>query len=181
MRTLTAGLFASVDGVVEDPHLFQHDSFDAELGAGLGRMIGSVTTAVMGRRGFEAWSAHWPAAPADDPFAAFVNPLEKLVATTTLTGDLGWNATRIEGDVLEAVAELKRGEGGEIAVLSSISLTRALLFAGLLDELTLMVHPVVAGAGRHLFEPGDPMTRLELRRSEVTSKGNAVLTYARRD
>jgi dihydrofolate reductase len=180
MRTLTAGLFASVDGVVEAPHLFQHDSFDPELGAGLGRMISSVTTAVMGRRGFEDWSAHWPAAPADDPFAAFVNPLEKLVATRTLTGDLGWNATRIEGDALEAIARLKETDGGEIAVLSSISLTRQLLFAGLLDELTLMIHPVVAGAGRRLFEPGDPMTRLELRRSEVTSRGNAVLTYARR-
>jgi dihydrofolate reductase len=167
VRRLTAGLFTSVDGVVESPHLFQFDSFDPELGAGLGRMISSVTTAVMGRRGYEDWSAHWPAAPADDPFAAFVNPLEKLVATRTLTGDLGWNATRIEG--------------GEIAVLSSISLTRALLFAGLLDELTLMIHPVVAGAGRRLFEPDDPTTRLELRRSEITSAGNAVLTYARRD
>ena len=180
VRRLTAGLFTSVDGVVESPHLFQFDSFDPELGAGLGRMISSVTTAVMGRRGFEDWSAHWPAAPADDPFAQFVNPLEKLVATTTLTGDLGWNATRIEGDALEAIARLKETEGGEIAVLSSISLMRALLFAGILDELTLMVHPVVAGAGRRLFEPGDPLTRLELRRSDFTSAGNAVLTYARR-
>jgi dihydrofolate reductase len=143
MRKLTAGLFTSVDGVVESPNLFQGDYFDAELGAGMGRFMAQVTTA--GR------------------------------------GELGWNARLIEGDVAEALTALKRTEGGDIAVFASISLARQLLFAGVLDELTLMVHPVVAGAGRRLFEPDDPMTRLELVGSEITSRGNAVLTYARRD
>jgi dihydrofolate reductase len=181
MRKLTAGLFTSVDGVVESPDLFQDDYFDAELGAGMGRFMAQVTTAVLGRHGYEEWSAHWPGAPTDDAFAAFINPIEKLVASRTLTGGLGWNARLIEGDVAEALTALKRTEGGDIAVFASISLTRQLLFAGVLDELTLMVHPVVAGAGRRLFAPDDPMTRLELVGSEITSRGNAVLTYARRD
>ena len=101
MRMLTAGLFASVDGVVESPNLFQFDSFDAELGALMGGMIDEVDTAVLGRAGFEEWSQYWPAAPADDPFAAFINPIEKFVASTTLSGGLGWNATLIEGDAVE--------------------------------------------------------------------------------
>ncbi|NQX16779.1 dihydrofolate reductase family protein [Rathayibacter sp. VKM Ac-2857] len=180
MRRLTAGLFSSLDGVVESPNLFQFDSFDAELGELMGRMIGAVDTAVLGSTGFREWSQYWPSAPADDPFGAFINPLEKFVASSTLTGDLGWNATLIEGDVPAFLTRLKEGDGGDISVMSSISLVRSLLFAGVLDELTLMVHPVIAGAGRRLFEPTDPLTRLELRDSAITSAGNAVLTYALR-
>lgn len=180
MRKLTAGLFMSIDGVVESPNLFQFDSFDAELGAGMGAMMASVDTAILGRVGYQEWSQYWPNAAADDPFAAFINPMPKYVASTTLSGDLGWNATLIEGDVADFLTTLKRSEGGEIAVFSSISLTRHLFFAGVVDELTLMIHPVVAGAGRHLFEPDDPTARLELRNSVITSAGNALLTYALR-
>lgn len=180
MRKLTAGLFMSVDGVVESPDRFQFDSFDAELGAGMGRLMSTVTTAVLGRHGYEEWSSYWPSAPADDPFGAFINPIEKLVASRTLTGDLGWNATLIEGDVVEALTALTRTDGGDISLFATISLTRQLLFAGVLDELTLMTHPVVAGSGRRLFAPDDPTTRLTLLRSEITSAGNALLTYALR-
>ena len=73
--------------------------------------------------------------------------------------------------------DLKNTEGGEISVFSSISLVRQLLFGGVLDELTVMIHPVIAGAGQHLFEPADPTTRLELVDSTIASKGNAVLIY----
>ena len=73
---------------------------------------------------------------------------------------------------------LKAKPGGEIAVMCSFSLTRQRLFAGLLDSLMLITHPVVAGQGRrHLFEPGDPVTRLELQDCIRTSKGNVVTTY----
>ncbi|WP_440709555.1 dihydrofolate reductase family protein [Herbiconiux sp. YIM B11900] len=181
MRKLTAGLFMSLDGVVESPNLWQFDSFDDELGALMGAMIGSVDTAILGRVGYEQWAEYWPAAGEDDPFGAFVNPLEKHVASRSLTGDLAWqNSHLIEGDLFAFVRELKQTEGGEISLLSSISLVRQLLFSGDLDELTVMIHPVVAGAGRRLFEPDDPTTRLELVRSTVTSKGNAVLTYSLR-
>ena len=180
MRKLTAGLFMSIDGVVESPNQWQFDSFDDELGAHMGAMIGSVDTAVLGRVGFEEWSQYWPGADERDPFGAFINPIQKFVASTTLTGELGWNATLIEGDVVEFLTDLKQASGGEISLLGGISLVKRLLFAGVLDELTVMIHPVVAGAGRHLFEPTDPTTRLELVRSAITSKRNAVLTYALR-
>lgn len=181
MRTLTAGLFMSIDGVVESPNLWQFDRFDDELGASMSAMMGSVDTAILGRRGYEDWSQHWPKAGADDAFAAFINPVQKFVASRTLKGELTWqNSQLIEGELIAFLAQLKQTEGGEISVFSSISLVRQLLFAEILDELTLMIHPVVAGAGRHLFEPDDPTTKLELVRSTTTSKGNAILTYALR-
>lgn len=124
MRTVTSGLFTSVDGVVQDPFRFQYDSFDDELGAGMGR---------------------------------FINPIEKLVVSRTLGPDLAWeHSTLVEGDLLDVVRELRAGDGGDVAVCGSISVVRQLVFAGLLDELQLMIHPAVAGAGRRLFEPTDP-------------------------
>jgi dihydrofolate reductase len=79
------------------------------------------------------------------------------------------------------VRDLKAKAGGTIAVMGGMSLVSQLLLAGLMDELTLIIHPVVAGAGRRLFEDGTPTTRLVLKDSQVTSKGNVVLTYARRE
>lgn len=180
MRKLTAGLFCSIDGVVEDPNLWQFDSFDEQLGEEMTAMITETDTVILGRIGYQQWSGYWPAAGAEDPFAGFINPVEKYVASTTLTGELEWqNSTLISSDLDEFVAGLKQTVGGTITVCGGISIVRHLFFAGLLDELTLMIHPVVAGSGRHLFEDGSETTRLDLVRSRFTSKGNALLTYAR--
>ncbi|WP_024818918.1 dihydrofolate reductase family protein [Arthrobacter sp. 31Y] len=181
MRKVTAGLFHSVDGVVQDPFKFQFDSFDDELGTGLTKMINTVDTVVLGRVSYQEWAGYWPNAQQDDDFAAFINPIEKFVASRTLTEPLEWeNSHLIEGDVEQFVTELKSREGGEIAVCGSISLVRQLLFAGILDELTLMTHPVVAGSGRRLFEDGDPLHRLVLENQYATTKGNVVSTYTLR-
>jgi len=181
MRKLTAGLFHSIDGVVEAPDRWQFDSFDDELGDALGQVIARTDTVILGRVGYEAWAGYWPNATADEGFATFINNAPKFVASRTLKGPLAWkNATLIQGDLEEFVSGLKGREGGEIAVMGSISLVRHLLFAGLLDELTLITHPVVAGNGRRLFEPTDPTTRLELKGITRTSKGNVVSTYGPR-
>ncbi|MBT2587051.1 dihydrofolate reductase family protein [Arthrobacter sp. ISL-95] len=181
MRKVTAGLFHSVDGVVQDPFKFQFDSFDDELGTGLTKMINTVDTVVLGRVSYQEWASYWPNAPQDDDFATFINPIEKFVASRTLSEPLEWeNAHLIEGDVEQFVTDLKSRDGGEIAVCGSISLVRQLLFAGILDELTLMTHPVVAGSGRRLFEDGDPLHRLALENQYATSKGNIVSTYSLR-
>lgn len=181
MRKVTAGLFHSVDGVVQDPFKFQFDSFDDELGRGLTKMITTVDTVVLGRVSYQEWAGYWPTAPRDEDFAAFINPVEKFVASRTLTEPLEWeNSHLIEGDVEKFVADLKSRGGGEIAVCGSISLVRQLFFAGILDELTLMTHPVVAGSGRRLFEDGDPLHRLVLEDQYATSKGNVVSTYSLR-
>lgn len=90
------------------------------------------------------------------------------------------NSSLISGDVVDFTRSLKTQPGGTIAVMGGISLVRELLFAGLMDELNLITHPVIAGEGRHLFEPGDPTTRLELVRATTTPKGNVVQTYRKK-
>ncbi|MFF1829990.1 dihydrofolate reductase family protein [Paenarthrobacter sp. NPDC058040] len=181
MRKVTAGLFHSVDGVVQDPFKFQFDSFDEDLGKGLTKMINTVDTVVLGRVSYQEWAQYWPNASQDEDFAAFINPVEKFVASRTLSEPLEWqNSHLIEGDVEQFVTALKNGEGGEIAVCGSISLVRQLFFAGVLDELTLMTHPVIAGSGRRIFEAGDPVNRLVLEDQYATSKGNVVTTYSLR-
>ena len=104
--------------------------------------------------------------------------MRKHVVTSTLSGELGWNSTAIEGDPVAYVTALKEGDGaGGISVVGGIDTIRSLFLAGVIDELTLTTHPVV-GAGRRLFDESVPVTRLELVRSQSTPKGNAVLTYA---
>ncbi|HJV99928.1 MAG TPA: dihydrofolate reductase family protein [Arthrobacter sp.] len=178
MRKVTAGLFHSVDGVVSEPNLWQFDSFDEDLGKGMTEMMQRVDTVVLGRVSYQEWAGYWPTAEVDNDFAGFINPVEKFVASRTLAEPLEWqNSHLITGPLEGFIAELKTRDGGEIAVMGSISVTRQLLFARLLDELTLMTHPVVAGKGRHLFEADDPVTRLSLKDQYSTSKGNVIATY----
>jgi dihydrofolate reductase len=178
MRKVTAGLFYSVDGVVESPNLWQFDSFDEEMSQEMGAMMSRVDAVLLGRVGYQEWSGYWPNTAPDDPFGAFINPVPKFVASRTLAGNLEWqNSQLMDAGLEDFVTALKQTDGGDISVMASISLVRQLLFAGLLDSLTLMMHPVVAAKGRHLFEPGDPVTRLGLQSSRMTSKGNAVLQY----
>lgn len=177
-RPIAAHLFHSVNGVVEDPHLWQFDAFGEEEGQAMSAMIATVTDAVVGRTLWQEWSEHWPGA--DDPFAAWVNPIRKHVLSTTLPAELPWNSTLVTGDPLDYIRTLREeGEGG-ISVLGGIETIRSLFLAGLIDELTLTTHPVVAGEGRRLFDDSVPTTRLQLRNSAQTPAGNAILTYSLR-
>ncbi len=181
MRKLTAGLFYSIDGVAEAPNEFQFDSFDDELGTMLGGVMAEVDTVLMGRVGYQEWAGYWPNAQQDQDFAGFINNVPKYVASHTLSGPLEWsNAELINGELEAFVRDLKARDGGTIAVMGGMSLVRQLLLAGLMDELVLIVHPVISGKGRHLFHPDDPTTRLVLKASQQTSKGNMVLTYGLR-
>ena len=177
-RAVTAHQFNSVNGVVEAPNEWQFDAFGPEEGQLMGEAIGGVTDVVIGRKLWQEWSEFWPAAGEGDFFAGFINPVRKHVVTSTLSGDLGWNSTAIEGDPVAYVSALKEGDGdGGISVVGGIDTIRSLFLAGVIDELTLTTHPVV-GAGRRLFDESVPVTRLELVRSQSTPAGNAVLTYA---
>lgn len=182
MRKVTAGLFHSVDGVVEAPDQWQFDQFDDELGEMLGGVMARVDTVILGRKGYQDWAGYWPSATADGGFADFINAVPKHVASRTLTGPLPWNNARvIEGDVVNFVRDLKQTGGKEIAVMGGIEIVRSLFLAGMIDELSLITHPVVAGeTRRHLFAPDDPVTRIALVSSTATSKGNLVATYALR-
>lgn len=177
-RTTTAHLFSSVNGVVENPNLFQFDSFGPEEGELMTRAIGPVTDVVMGRTLWKEWSEYWPGA--DDPFAQWINPVRKHVISSTLPGDLPWNSTLVAGDPVSYVRDLREGTGGGISVAGGIQTIRSLFTAGLIDALTLTVHPVVTDEGRRLFDGSVPLTRLRLVDSQITTVGNALLTYALR-
>ena len=181
MRKVTAALFSSIDGVVENPGEWQFDHFDADMGPLMETALSTQKTVLLGRLTYQQWADYWPKNTGDG-FGDFINPVEKFVASRTLTdADLTWNNSRLMDEELEGfVRRLKEGDGGDIAVNGSISLVRQLLFAGLLDSLMLMIHPVVAGSGQRLFQPGDPRTRLRLTDSKITSSGNAILTYGPR-
>ena len=174
-RRTTAHLFTSVNGVAEDPHLFQHDAFGAEEGAAMGAAIAAVTDVVIGRTLWEEWSQHFPGS--DDPFADFINPVRKHVVSRTLSGDLAWNSTAVDGDPLAYVERLRAQDGGDISVVGGISTTRTLFLAGVIDTLSLTVHPAITGVGRRLFDESVPGTRLELVEARSTSVGNVLATY----
>lgn len=178
MRKVTAGLFHAIDGAVEAPDEWQFDSFDDELGTLMGQMIGATTTVILGRVGYQAWARDFGQGD-DESFGPFINSVPKFVASKTLKQPLEWrNSTLIPGHVETFVRDLKAQEGGEIAVMGGITIVRSLFLAGLIDELTLITHPVVADARyRRLFD-GTETTRLTLLRTVSTSKGNVVSTYA---
>lgn len=179
MRKVTGHLFSSVDGVVSSPNAWQFDAFGPEEGHLMGAAISPVTDVILGRRLYEEWADYWPGS--DDPyFAPYINGTPKHVATRTLAGPLAWEGSQvIEGDLHDFVRGLREGEGGDISV-NGITVIKDLFLAGLLDELTLTIHPVVAGSGRRLFDDSDDLTRLVLLRGQVTSVGNSVVTYALR-
>ena len=179
-RTTTAHLFCSVNGVVEAPDRWQFDAFGPEEGELMGRTIGGVTDVVIGRTLWQEWSQHWPSAGADDPFGQFINPVRKHVVSQTLSGDLGWNSTLVDDEPAAYVRRLRQEGDGGIAVVGGIETTRSLFLAGVVDALTLTVHPAVTPEGRRLFDESVPLTRLRLVDGTVTSAGNAVLTYALR-
>lgn len=179
-RTVTAHLFSSVNGVSEDPHLFQFDAFGEEEGAMMAASLDGATDVVIGRALWEEWSEYWPANP-EDGFGDFINPVRKHVVSTTLEGELDWNSRALRGDPVEAVRGMKEGDGGTIVVTGGIETVRSLFLAGVVDTLTLTIHPVVTGAGRRLFDDTVDTTRLRLVDATTTSKGNVVATYALRD
>ena len=179
-RSTTAHLFCSVNGVVEAPNLWQFDAFGPEEGQLMGRAISGVTDVVIGRKLWQEWSQFWQSAGPDDPFGQFINPVRKHVVSQTLSGELGWNSTLVDADPAAYVRQLQQVGAGGIIVVGGIETTRSLFLAGVVDALTLTIHPAVTPQGRRLFDDSVPVTRLRLVDSKITSAGNAVLTYALR-
>ncbi|AUY49918.1 dihydrofolate reductase family protein [Streptomyces sp. CB01881] len=185
--------FISLDGVVQAPGGPQEDTdggfahggwthpfFDPEvMGGAIGEAMGRTEALLFGRRTWQTMAAAWPER-AGDPFADHMNAVRKYVVTGTLAdSELAWNnTTRIPG--AEAVArlrELRATEGGDLAVMGSPTLARTLLSEGLVDELCLMVMPVVLGGGKTIFPADGALRTFELV-STVTSKtGVNICTY----
>ncbi|HEY9563025.1 MAG TPA: dihydrofolate reductase family protein [Nocardioides sp.] len=176
-RKTTAHLFYSLNGVSEAPDQWQFDSFGQEEGERMGASISAVSDVVIGRKLWSEWRDYWTSSAADDPFGEFINPIPKHVVSSTLTGELDWNSTLVDGDPIDYVNRLKDGEGGDIAVVGGVETVRSLFLGGAIDQLTLTMHPAITGTGRRLFDESTPLTRLDLVDSGASSRGNIFLTY----
>jgi dihydrofolate reductase len=177
IRKIVAGLFVSLDGVVESPEQWNAPYFNDEIGAVLGSQMAAADTMLLGRVTYEEFAAYWADKGSDVPFADAINGIPKLVASRTLT-EVDWqNTTVINGDLVARLSELKQQAGKDIITSGSATLVGWLLRAGLLDELRLLVYPVVAGRGRRIFENGFEQMSLELADSRTLTNGVLSLTY----
>lgn len=176
MRKIVAALFISLDGVVESPEQWQFDNVDDDMMAEMSAALAVQDAVLLGRVTYQEWADYWPSSN-DEPFASYINNTPKYVVSTTLDTVDWQNSTLLTGDLARELATLKQQPGMSIGVAGSPTLVRSLLQAGLLDQLHLMIHPVVAGSGKRLFKDGDDLERLDLVDSKTTRTGVVLLTY----
>ncbi len=179
MRKITAGMFMSLDGVVESPGDFVFPYFNEEVGQVVGSYTDAADTVLMGRKLYQEWADYWPGkTAADDPFAEYINNTAKVVVSNTLKS-VDWKGTTlVSGDMAAAIRQLKQQPGKNIGMSGSPTLLRSLLHEGLVDELALLVFPVVVGHGQRLFQDFDERLPFKLARSRTTETGVLILDYA---
>jgi dihydrofolate reductase len=164
----------SLDGVAEKPDGFFADWDDA-MEANLGAVIAAQDSVILGRRSYEEWAEFWPGSDIE-PFATFINGVAKYVATSTPLDRKWANTTVVDGELVEFVRDLRNQPGADIGVHASISVAQALLAAGVVDELRLVIAPTIAGSGRRLLD-GLPAIRLESIRSTTSPTGYLLVDY----
>src|SRR5215211_2588087 len=176
MRKITAGLFISLDGVVEAPDQWHFPYFNEEMGAAVDATLGAADTVLFGRKTYDSFAGAWPereaAGEEDAPFAKALGDVRKIVVSNQQL-DFTWrNSEQLQGDLIEAVTALKEEPGDRtIAMSGSVSVVRQLLAAGLLDELHLLVHPIAVRKGMRLFDEGEPSIPLRLVPSQAFTTG----------
>ena len=179
MRKVVSWLFMSLDGVVEAPNEWQFDVMDDDMIAAITSVTEAEDTMLMGRVTYQDWLPFWPTST-DEPYASHINKIPKYVVSRTLN-DVEWGRwekpTLIKGDLAAQVNKLKQQSGKNISVSGSPTLVRSLIQENLLDELKLMIHPVVVGKGKRLFTDDVDLQRLKLIDSKVTGTGVVIVTY----
>jgi dihydrofolate reductase len=135
---------------------------------------------LLGRRTYEIFAAYWPNAPEEEQVIAEpLNSKPKYVVSTTLTEPLDWeNSALVEGDVAAGVRQLKQDDGGDLHVIGSTELVQTLIEHDLVDELRLMIDPLVLGGGKRIFRDDGMRRQFRLVKSQVTSKGAILAKYA---
>jgi dihydrofolate reductase len=194
MRKVIVNEFMSLDGVAQAPGGADEDTSGGFAHGGwhmpymedeLARrwVLASIVEAggfLLGRRTYEIFAAYWPNAPEEERVIAEpLNSKPKFVASRRLTEPLEWrNSTLVDGDVAAAVATLKQEDGGDLHVIGSTDLVRTLIAHDLVDELRLMLDPVVLGGGKRIFRDDGSLRPLRLVDGQVTSTGAILATYA---
>jgi dihydrofolate reductase len=190
---LVVSEFLSLDGVAQAPGGQEEDTeggfahggwsmpfFDPEtMGAAVGEAIGTTDALLFGRRTWQTMAAAWPSR-AGDPFADRMNELEKHVASRTLShGDLDWANSKLlpAEDVVGAIRRLREEDGRDLQLLGSLTLARALISEGLVDEYRLMIEPITLAGGKRLFPDDGVARRLELVSSVTSRTGVHICTY----
>jgi dihydrofolate reductase len=181
MRKIVAGLFISLDGVIEAPEQWHFPYFNDEMGEAVGSQMAAADTMLLGRRTYEDFASYWADKGSDVEFADVMNNTPKLVASTTLQSVEWQNSTLIRGDVAQELRRIKQESGKDISITGSATLVRSLLRDGLIDELRLLVHPIVVGSGKRLFVDQAERVPLKLVDSRTFSTGVLYLTYAPAD
>jgi dihydrofolate reductase len=188
MRRVVCAAFVSLDGVMQGPGGPEEDPtggfayggwtfphWDEIMGAAMGGGFAKPFDLLLGRKTYEIFAAHWPFT--DEPPADLFNAVTKYVATSSAE-PLAWaNSVRLEGDVPAAVARLKQGEGPDLLTQGSSVLVQSLLAAGLVDELSLLIFPVLLGRGKKLFGDAAQPGELELVSSQTSTTGVIIARY----
>ena len=181
MRKITAGLFISLDGVVEAPDQWHFPYFNEEMGVAVDASLGAADTVLFGRRTYDSFAGAWPeretAGGEDAGLAKKLGDARKIVVSTRKLEFTWRNSEQLEGDLIEAVTALKQEPGGNIGLSGSVSVVRQLLAAGLVDELHLLLHPIAVRRGMRLFDEGRTPIPLRLISSETFTTGVLNLVY----
>ena len=179
MRKVVAWELVSLDGVMESPEKWSISVNNDEMAEANAAGMTDSDATLFGRVTYQEFASYWPYQnSADQPFTDYLNNTPKYVVSTTLQEPLEWqNSTLIKDNVAREIAELKRQPGKDVVILGSGALVRSLLADDLLDELRLMIHPLVLGRGKRLFEEGGDRKALELEDSKTFSTGVLYLTY----
>jgi dihydrofolate reductase len=185
MRKLIVSEFLTLDGIMEDPggsEGFEHGGWsfqfvNEEYVKYKLDEIFSCDALLLGRATYQGFADAWPSRTDDNGFADRMNSLPKYVVTSTLES-LDWNNSKIiKGNIAEEVFQLKQQPGKDILVAGSCQLVHILLQHDLIDELRLMIHPIVIGNGKRLFKEGLTRKDLRLVESKMFNTGVVVLTY----
>jgi dihydrofolate reductase len=182
MRKIVAGLFISLDGVVEEPGDWHFPYFNDEMGAAVTATLGAADIVLFGRRTYDSFAGAWPereaAGEEDAEMARALGDVRKIVVSNQPLEFTWRNSEQLEGDLVETVTALKNEPGeGTIGLSGSVSVVRQLLAAGLLDELHLLVHPIAVRKGMRLFDEGESPIPLTLLSSETFKTGVLNLVY----
>jgi dihydrofolate reductase len=179
MRKVVASELVSLDGVMGSPQEWAFSYSDDEMEQANASGMAASDALLLGRATYQEFASYWPYQnSADQPYTDYLNSTPKFVVSTTLEGPLEWqNSTLIKGNLAEEITELKRLPGKDITIIGSAALVQSLLADELLDELRLMVHPLVLGGGKRLFEDGGDQKALELLDSKTFDTGVLYLTY----
>ena len=175
MRKIVAGEFVSADGVMEAADQWQLPYQTEEMGEITERQIRDASAFLMGRVTYEMFAGYWPTLKNNEfGVADKMNSAPKYVVSTTLQKADWNNSTQLKS--IEELRKLKQQPGGTIAIIGSMKLVHSLLEAGLIDEVQVLVHPLVLGKGGRLF-PDGYHSSMKLADSKVLSNGVVYLTY----